>query len=154
MGASSWNYIEAWADSVEGTFTALRAREFARVFSGFPAEDRPADLAELWSGDDLDETTWAGFMRTQGTHTIVDIQDLVPSESGLDAPPARSTMRHVPVAEVVTVFGHRRPGRAEFERLPEDSPLFQDDGRATGRCLTLYDAGAPTAVAFWGCSGD
>lgn len=154
MGASSWSCVEPWSGSVEATFAAAQAREFVRVFGGLPAQDRPADLAELWSGDEFDETTWAGFMCAQGTHSILDIYEFVPAAVDFDSLPEGLTMRQAPAVEVAEAFGHGRPSRAEFERLPLRSPLFGDDGRGTGRCVVLYEAGAPSAVAFWGHSGD
>jgi hypothetical protein len=154
MGASGWNYVEPWAGGVEETFEALRAREFAGLFGELPEDLRPADIAELWSGDEFDEDTWLGFMCAQGTHTIVDIRSFVGADVDLDALPEGSTMRQVPAAEVLEVFGHGRPGRDEFERLTRHSPLFGDDGRGTGRCAVLYEGRDPVAVAFWGRSGD
>jgi hypothetical protein len=135
---------------------ALQKKAFASYFSGWPEAGRPADIAELWSGDEDDEETWAGFMCAQGTHTVVDIQVLVPAETRIDDLPAASTMRPVPVSEVVEAFGHVQPTRAEFERLADTtrSPLLDDDGRWTGRCLVLYQDGVPESVAFWGSSGD
>jgi hypothetical protein len=154
VGASSWSYVEPWAGSAEGTFAALQAKEFVRIFSTWPEEHRPADIAELWSGDELDEQTWAGFMCAQGTHTILDIQEFIPTEVDFDSLPEGATMRLVPIVEVVEAFGHGRPSRAEFERLSRRSSLFEDDGRGTGRCVVLHEGGIPTAVAFWGHSGD
>ncbi|GAA2010420.1 hypothetical protein GCM10009839_00390 [Catenulispora yoronensis] len=88
-----------WHGSVEETFAALQNQVFAEFFSSWPEADRPADIAELWSGDEKDEDSWAGFM---GEH----------------------------------------------------SPLYDDDGRWTGRCVVLHGDAAPEAVAFWGHSGD
>lgn len=134
----------------------VQKRVFTAYFSGWPEESRPGDIAELWSGDEDDEGTWAGFMATQGTHSIVDIQVLVAAETRIDELPPASTMRPVPAAEIVEVLGHDKPTRAEFERLSDTthSPLLEDDGRWTGRCLVLYEDGVPGSVAFWGCSGD
>ncbi|HUZ39569.1 MAG TPA: hypothetical protein VMV17_24865 [Streptosporangiaceae bacterium] len=56
--------------------------------------------------------------------------------------------------EDVAVFGHDQPSRAEYDAPAEDSPLRDDDGRWTGRCLVRFQAGRPESVAFWGCSGD
>jgi hypothetical protein len=79
VGASSWRYVQPWTGSVEGTFATVQAREFTRVFSTWPEEQRPADIAELWSGDEFDEQTWAGFMCAQGTHIILDVYEFVPA---------------------------------------------------------------------------
>ncbi|GAA1993886.1 hypothetical protein [Catenulispora subtropica] len=152
MGASGWSYVTPWRGSIEETMAALQSEVFAEYFSTWPQDRRPADIAELWSGDERDEDTWAGFMGAQGTHTILDVRGLVPPDTRVDY--LFNTMRPVPVAEIIETFGHDKPTRAEYEQLGDASPLLDDDGSWTGRCLVLYQNGLPEAVAFWGSSGD
>jgi hypothetical protein len=156
MGASDWQYIEPWRGGIEETMAALQAKVFEEYFSHEPEDARPADIAELWSGDPEDEGTWAGFMGTTGTHSILDIQVLVPAETRIEDLPPVSTMRPVSAAETIEAFGFDKPTRADFERLSDTgrSSLPEDDGRWTGRCLVLFKDGAPESVAFWGWSGD
>ncbi|WP_344661244.1 hypothetical protein [Catenulispora subtropica] len=156
MGASGWDYIAPWRGSIEETMSSLQTEVFAKYFSTRPEELRPADIAELWSGNEFDEDTWAGFMATQGTHSILDIRHLVPAETRIDELTG-NTMRPVSTAETIAAFGHDMPTRAEYERLADTtySPIFdEDDGRWAGRCLILYKDGVPESVAFWGVSGD
>jgi hypothetical protein len=154
VGASDWRYIEPWHGGVEETMAVLQKRVFAEYFSTWPEHGRPADIAELWSGDEYDEDTWAGFMNAEGTHTILDIRAFVPDETG--ELPAGTVMRPVPVPEIIEAFGHDKPTRAEFEELSDAaySPLLEEIGGWMGRCVVLFRGGVPESVAFWGCSGD
>lgn len=154
MGASAWSYVAPWQGNVEETFSALQEKVLAEYFSSYPEEDRPAALAELWSGDEDDEQTLAGFMATQGTHTILDIRLFVTDQAAAEDAWTNSIMECVPATEVAEVFGHSKPSVAEFNGLAESSALFKDYKRGSGRCLVLYRQGFPEAVAFWGCSGD
>jgi hypothetical protein len=91
----------------------------------------------------------------EGTHSIIDMDRVIdPSE-----PDGFSTVRPLTDAEVRRYFGTDRPTRGDFDRAyAGDGP--DPDLRAigpnwSGHCVVLYDLdGSPSAIAFWGFSGD
>jgi hypothetical protein len=84
------------------------------------------------------------FMGAHGTLSILDV-------------PSMNDIRPLTPRETTKAFGTEFPTRADWERVAGAHAVGVSDylgDRWTGRCVTLYLDGAPTAVAFWGYSGD
>ena len=93
------------------------------------------------------------FIETNGTHSILDVIEVVPAEDTDQLP---GTIRPLTSAETQQLFGTTEPSHADYTRLA-DALLFHKVGlaeRGTGRAVTLWEDGVPTEIAFWGYSGD
>jgi len=159
VGSSAWQYIEPYSGDLASTLANVRQREFERVFiDGTRWEDlqvqgRPVaaleDLDELWEDEDFGST---------GTHTVLDVWELVEPTAYDDF----NTVRPLATEELAEMFGTERPTPADFEqaqaryksREPGSEALWEMP-RWSAWCASLTVPGdAATLVAFWGKSGD
>ncbi|GHA11920.1 hypothetical protein ACFOOM_28105 [Streptomyces echinoruber] len=112
MGASSWHCVEPYAGDVAAALAAVRQREFDRLFVHGTRGDGllPAgrsftsvgDLDDLWE----DET-----FGSEGTHTIIDVWEVIGTEAYDDT----HTVRPLSDEECVEIFGTAQPTRGDFE---------------------------------------
>jgi hypothetical protein len=157
MGASGWEYVVPYQNDLGTALDVLRHEVFASGDWLKPDYYGDVfDLPEPSSVDDLtrDQRYWE-FMGTSGTHSIIDIQTVVPADFAGDAEEEFCTIRPLLDKEYVALFGVAQPTRAGFDAL--DSSAKHDyvtGGRWTGRAAVLWDAGVPAEIAFWGYSGD
>lgn len=144
MGASAWDYVADYRGDLQSTLNGLHLELFNGGETWFRGElDRwglpqPSTLAELWS------EPYYEFLGTHGTHSILDL-------------PSLDDIKPLTPQETVEAFGTEQPSRADWDRVAGEDADGVDDylgSRWTGRCVTLYQAGAPVSVAFWGSSGD
>ena len=158
MGASSWHYIESYGGDITVALAKVRQREFERLFihgtywDGLQPAGQPFtsvnDLDDLWE----DET-----LGSEGTHTIIDVWEVIVAEAYDDA----NTVRPLSDEESIAIFGTAEPARADFERARERYAARQPGSeelwempRWSAWCRPLNDgSGATTEVAFWGRSG-
>ncbi|MFE9611842.1 hypothetical protein [Streptomyces sp. NPDC006012] len=159
MGASSWRYIEPYGGDVAAALATVRQREFEKLFDygtygdGMQPAGKPftsvGDLDGLWE----DET-----FGSEGTHTVIDVWDVIDAEAYDDS----HTVRPLTDEESIEFFGTVEPARGDFERAQEryaarhpGSEGLWDIPRWSAWCRPLKDAdGANTLIAFWGRSGD
>ena len=143
MGASGWDYVADYKGDLGSTLNGLHAELFNGGVTWFRGElerwglPQPATLDDLWS------EPYYEFMGTNGTHSILDIVSM-------------EDIKPLTPREVVKAFGTELPTRDDWERVAGKHAVGVADylgDRWTGRCVTLYQDGAPTAVAFWGFSG-
>ena len=150
MGASGWRYVVPYQEDLAAALDALRRQVFADGDFISPSEDgypEPASVEDLL----LDE--YGYFMWTNGTHSILDVIEVVPAEDTDQQP---GTVRPFTPDETRQVFGTVEPGHADYDRLADDL-LFEKIGlpeRWTARAVTLWADGKPAQIAFWGYSGD
>ncbi|MEU1201560.1 hypothetical protein ABZ446_35805 [Streptomyces sp. NPDC005813] len=159
MGASSWQYIEPYAGNLAAALAAVRRREFERLFvHGTYGDGRqPADRP-FTSADDLDDLWEDEEFGSEGTHTVIDVWELIDTEAYDDS----HTVRPLSDEESVELFGTSEPDREDFERAKErcaagrpGSDGLWDMPRWSAWCRPLKGAGGETTViAFWGRSGD
>ncbi|MFD6425308.1 hypothetical protein [Streptomyces sp. NPDC060198] len=159
MGASAWEYIEPCAGGVAATLAALRQVEFEKLFvHGTDWDDlRPAG-ASFTSVDDLDDLWEDEGLGSEGTHTIIDVWEVIDTDAYDDD----HTVRPLSDEESVELFGTAEPTREDFARAQEHyaaghpgSDGLWDMPRWSAWCTPLKDAGGADAViAFWGWSGD
>ena len=155
MGASGWEHLVPYQQDLGAALDALRRQVFASGDFIKPSYYGAVfDLPEPSSVDDLfeQEQYWE-FMGTSGTHSIIDVVNVVPvgftgEEFG--------TIRPLSDAECVELFGVAQPGRADFTPLSNSGRLHEyvTGGRWTGRAAVLWADSAPAEIAFWGFSGD
>jgi hypothetical protein len=160
VGASGWDYRAPFAGSVEATFVRVQEQVLMSGDYLWPWEDidpeyaeengvvpRPSSLAELTEAKE-DEEFWG-----EGTHTILDLQQVVAEGDG-----QVECISPLSAAELSRVFGTVQPSAADFDRVYQPGPggpLGELCGeRWTGRGLVIYKDGAPAEVFFWGFSGD
>lgn len=141
MGASGWDYVVGYQEDLRAAFTELQKTVLAEgdYYRGFDDENTYATMDELNAAKDDDEF-WE-----EGTHSILDMVEVADSDG-------EARVRVLGGDEVRAVFGTDRPSAADFARLVESGDWHVD--RWQGRVTTLYQDGAPTALAFWGISGD
>ncbi|MFI1652986.1 hypothetical protein ACH4XT_39525 [Streptomyces avidinii] len=152
MGASGWNYVTRYDGDIEAALATLHAGVFQEEYG---------DGARYRSLDDLykDEE----FMGTEGTHTILDIVEVVAT----DAPPTRlgladyNTLRPLALSRVVHHFGTDRPSVDQYEKLVaaadedyERSLLGECQMRWTGYYVVLFTVDRPSHLGIFGFSGD
>ncbi|MFE7394810.1 hypothetical protein [Streptomyces sp. NPDC057582] len=159
MGSSSWRYIEPYAGDVAEALAAVRQREFERLFvhgvegEGLLPAGRSftsiADLDDLWE----DET-----FGSEGTHTIIDVWELIDTEAYDDD----HTVRPLADDETIEIFGTAEPTQEDFqraferyrERQPGSGELWEMP-RWSAWCRQLKGTDSTTTtIAFWGKSGD
>ncbi|CAM5252875.1 hypothetical protein [Streptomyces avidinii] len=144
MGASGWNYVTRYDGDVEAALAALQAGVFQEEYGD---GDRYRSLEDLYKDEE--------FMGTEGTHTILDIVEVVAT----DAPPTRlaladySTLRPLALSRVVHHFGTDRPSVDQYEEY-ESSLLEECRMRWTGYYVVLYSEDRPTHLGIFGSSGD
>ncbi|WP_406424125.1 hypothetical protein OH809_03460 [Streptomyces sp. NBC_00873] len=157
MGASGWDYVTPYDGDVAAALAALQARVFQEEYG---------DGAHFRSLEDLyqDEE----FMGTEGTHTILDIDTVVPTD---DPPrPSRATdygtLRPLAPSRVVYHFGTDRPSVEQYEELvaaANEAPSHEEHERSllgecqmrwTGYYVVLHSDGRPTHLGIFGFSGD
>jgi hypothetical protein len=144
MGASAWCYVVSYDADPRRSLAALREQVFAAREYHFLGDDWPGTLPELFADEDVQET---------GTHSILDVSRIVDA----DQPDTFGTVRPLRPAELQRFFGTERPTETEFESAYDAAGTseLKDHGiRGSGYCTTLYSGGDPTAIAFWGRSGD
>ncbi|MEU9466470.1 hypothetical protein AB0D78_07390 [Streptomyces avermitilis] len=158
MGASGWEYVTAYEGSVEESLEALHAQVFEELYGD---DDDYQSLEELWEDEE--------FMGEQGTHSILDIDRVVPTTA---APSEYSdkdygTLRPLRRERLVHHFGTDRPSPGRFQELleqaeaaltgpssSEETLLDECRMRWTGVYVVLYTDEKPTHLGIFGCSGD
>jgi hypothetical protein len=147
VGASIWLYRVLFRTRVADALEALQLRLLASgEYDWDPHRgSRPTTLAEL-AAVRADE----GF-RSWGTHSILDLQQVVPSER-TEQP---ATVRLLAAAEIRELFGTDYPTAPDFERRERDlvHRLVADVWGWHGLCTILYEEYTPIEYAFWGVSG-
>jgi hypothetical protein len=155
MGASEWEYVVPYQPDLGAALDALRRQVFASGEYVKPGSYGDVfDLPEPRSVDDLTEQEqyWE-FMGTSGTHSIIDVLNVVPADfTGEEF----ATIRPLSDAECAELFGTTQPSRADYTSLAGSQRLHEyvTGGRWTGRAAVLWAEGTPADIAFWGYSGD
>ncbi|MEU3607492.1 hypothetical protein AB0E83_18915 [Streptomyces sp. NPDC035033] len=156
MGASGWSYVTEYDGDVEAAVEALHARVFQEEYGDGSSYE---SLDELYEDEE--------FMGTEGTHTILDLDRVVAT----DTPPSPSrssdhgTLRPLARDRVVHHFGTAEPTVEQFEKLIaagwaarheeyERSLPGECRMRWTGYHVVLHSGGAPTHLGIFGFSGD
>ncbi len=150
MGASGWRYVVPYQEDLAAALDALRRQVFASGDFISPAEE---GYPEPRSAEDLLRDEYGYFIETHGTHSILDVIEVVPAEDDDQWP---GTIRPLTPDDIQQVFGTGRPSRADYDRVA-DALIFHKVGlpeRGTGRSVTLWENGEPAEIAFWGYSGD
>ncbi|WP_328718575.1 hypothetical protein OHT52_03175 [Streptomyces sp. NBC_00247] len=138
---------------------AVRQREFERLFvrgtdgNGLRPPGKP-----FTSVDDLDDLWEDETFGSEGTHTVIDVWELIDAEAYDDD----HTVRPLSDEESIELFGTVEPTLADFARAQErdaaqhsGSDGLWDMPSWSAWCRPLKDAdGANTVIAFWGRSGD
>jgi len=150
MGASGWHYYAAYDDDLSVVLAELHRSvlESRDYYWGGDDEDRPstfAELTEMFEDEDFEDVA------SEGTHSILDIDQMLPAGS----PDDFGAVVALSPDEVVTAFGSSTPTRAQFDEVYRNGQdLIADFPRWSGRFTTLYEEARPTALVFWGYSGD
>ncbi|WP_416968573.1 hypothetical protein [Streptomyces sp. 4F14] len=152
MGASGWDYVTRYDGDVVAALTALRTRVFETEYGD---SDRYRSLEDLYED--------AEFMGTEGTHTILDIDRVIIT----DTPSTRSgTLRPLAPGRVTHHFGTDRPSVEQYEELVatadratsheeyEQSLLGECRTPWSGCYVVLYSDDKPTHLGIFGSSGD
>ena len=150
IGASGWRYLVPYQEDLAAALGALRRQVFVDGDYISPAEEGYPEPASV---EDLLLEEYGYFIETNGTHSILDVIEVVPAE---DTDQLSGTIRPLTSAETQQLFGTTEPSHADYTRLA-DALLFHKVGlaeRGTGRAVTLWEDGVPTEIAFWGYSGD
>jgi hypothetical protein len=158
MGASGWDYVTPYEGTVEESLAALHAQVFQELYGD---DEAYRDLEELWREEE--------FMSEEGTHSILDIDRVVPS---IAAPSDHSiedygTLRPLALERVLHHFGTDRPSPGQFAdslaqaRSAITSPPAREETlldecrmRWTGVYVVLYTGDQPTHLGILGFSGD
>jgi hypothetical protein len=159
MGASGWDYVTPYRGTLEATLEALHDEVFQELYG---------DGDEYGSREEL--CSDAEFMGEEGTHSILDVQRIVPATE----PPRQQetdyfTLRPLAAARLVHHFGTERPTVQQYQdamtrayeamstrhSVDEDTTLLGEHRmRWTGVYVVLYTDNQPTHVGFFGSSGD
>lgn len=154
MGASGWEYIVSYQPDLGTALDALRHQVFASGDYIKPSFYGDAfDLPDPASVEDLlGQGQYAEFMGTSGTHSVIDVQAVLPAE----ADDKFGAIRPLSDAECAELFGTAQPSRADYEAVANSKRLYDyvAGGRWTGRAAVLWAAASPSEIAFWGISGD
>ncbi|MFD9498988.1 hypothetical protein [Streptomyces sp. NPDC060035] len=158
MGASGWTYVTPYEGSVQKSLEALHAQVFQELFGD---DDTYECLEDLWDDEE--------FMGEEGTHSILDIQQVVQATT---APSERNaedygTLRPLADDRIAHHFGADRPTPERFEKLlardfgpaggsPGSTESLLDECRMrwTGVYVVLHTDDRPTHVGIFGYSGD
>jgi len=131
VGASSWQYVEAYTGDVAAALATVRQREFARLFvhgthgDGLLPAGRP-----FTSVDDLDALWEDETFGSEGTHTIIDVWAVIDAEAYDDS----HTVRPLSDEECIEIFATPEPTREDFERAQERWEARRPARRDCGRC--------------------
>ena len=150
VGASDWEYVVPYQSDMAEALTSLRRRVFDEGSYLNPSKlglRAPATVDEL-----VQEPYWE-FMGTSGTHSILDVLDVVPAD---DDEQGYGTIRPLTDREYRELLGNSQPTPDDFRRVSGSAQLHEyiDAGRNTGRAAVLWTVGSPSEIAFWGYSGD
>jgi hypothetical protein len=116
MGASGWEYVVPYQQDLGGAIDSLRREVFAAGDYVKSADYGDVfDLPEPASVEDLTEQEqyWE-FMGTSGTHSIIDVLTVIPSDF---ADNDFATIRPLSDAERSELFGTAQPSRTDYEPL-------------------------------------
>ncbi|MGW5638025.1 hypothetical protein [Streptomyces sp. NPDC003832] len=156
MGASGWDYVTGYDGDVEAALGTLRARVFQEEYG---------DDGEYRSLEGLCEDK--EFMGSEGTHSILDIDRVVAT----DTPPTPlrpadyGTLRPLAASRVRHHFGTDRPTVEQYEGLAaagngatshdafERSLLGECRMSWTGYYVVLHSDGGATHLGIFGRSG-
>lgn len=149
MGASEWEYYVPYQEDLNQALQELRQQVFdAKKYWWYGEEDfleQPVPRPERWEDVFEDE-----FVQESGTHSILDIQRVLPVGTPLDPTPY-SALVPTGADELRVVIGTDKPTHENAETLKQEI----DRSRWVGRSTVLYDAsGAPAELYLWGHSGD
>ncbi|WP_030808392.1 hypothetical protein [Streptomyces sp. NRRL S-337] len=158
MGASGWEYVTPFKNTVEESLEALHAQVFQELYGD---DETYRDLEELWQDEE--------FMGQEGTHSILDIDRVVHTTAAPSAHNVRDygTLRPLAPDRITHHFGTDRPTPGRFEevllqahaslRIPPDhveTLLDECPMRWTGIYVVLYTGDEPTHLGIFGFSGD
>lgn len=156
MGASEWYYVEPYQGSCEATLAELCRRVLADGdFEWWDSAPKPTTMDEFRAYFPSSEEDWMAdepmALWTEGTHSILDLPSIARrgSRSG--------GLMLLTAEESAKLFGSERPTADDFAAHRDDRNDYI--GRYDGYCVLLYDVDAsadavPTAVGFWGITGD
>jgi hypothetical protein len=150
MGASCWEYLVPYQADLQAALNDLRRQVFN---SGEYISPVTWDLTAPESVEAMDEQEYYWeFMEDNGTHSIIDVLNIVPYDMGEQEP---GTVCAFTDGEYKDYFGSTRPNRADWDRFRGDSLFYEYvAARWTGRAMVLWADDAPGEIAFWGYSGD
>ncbi|MGW2522271.1 hypothetical protein ACWC09_35730 [Streptomyces sp. NPDC001617] len=158
MGASGWEYVTPYKNTVEESLEALHAQTFQELYGD---GDTYEDLEELWQDEE--------FMTEEGTHSILDIQRVVHTDGTPSAHNIQDygTLRPLALERVIHHFGTDRPRSGQFEEVlaqayaaigspsdHTDTLLDECRMRWTGVYVVLYTGDESTHLGIFGYSGD
>jgi hypothetical protein len=148
VGASDWSYSVPYQPDLDAALQSLREQVFADGDYWWAAkdelgtsakeyDDRPTTLDDLWADESVQES---------GTHSILDIERVVPP----DEAPDYGTIQLVTAAEAIASTGHETLTRQDLDAIRGLAAR-----RWFGRGAILHDdEGKPVEIHFWGFSGD
>lgn len=150
MGASGWQYVEEIPAgervSIRAALRRLRERVLASGDFYYSENEwrvpRPTTMAELEAIRRTEE-----FWEV-GSHSILDV-DRVISRYSEDRD---GTVRQLTRREAKALFATTKPDLRRFAEVQDER--WATGRRWSGRCQVLFEDGRPTAVGFWGFSGD
>lgn len=154
MGGTGWQHIGEYAGSVAATLEAVQRDVYVSgKFQHWLHEvtDRPMPTFEaFWADPELRSPEGC-------THSILDVSEVRDGsayEADSQAWPGRYYEGVYPLtnAELATAFNTLEPTREDFDRVGGFDAM-SDTERGCARSATLYRAGSPSEVAFWGASG-
>jgi hypothetical protein len=155
MGASGWAYVVPFQDDLDVALTALRRQVFAEgayLKPGYWGDvfdlPEPASLEELTGNEQ-----YAEFMGTSGTHSIIDVDRVVPADFDGEDCEEYGTIRMLSEQECAGAFGTTRPSHTDYDAPAKNLHDLVEE-RWTGRAVVLWADSKPTEIAFWGYSGD
>jgi|HubBroStandDraft_1064217.scaffolds.fasta_scaffold06537_3 hypothetical protein len=150
MGASGWKYVVPYQEDLAAALDALQRQVFADGDYLSPAEKGYPEPASV---EDLLSERYEYFIETYGTHSILDMIEVVPAGDTRQEP---GTIRPLMPAEAQKLFDTTEPGHSDYVRLADSFLPYKyvTAGRGTGRVVTLWEDGVPTELFFWGYSGD
>jgi hypothetical protein len=175
MGASDWNYFAPYQKNISKALQELREAVFQRgqyyqrppywqnmTFEEFlppdpdlTEEDKADYLAEFQKLQTLPEPTSIETLiqwnAEDGTHSIIDIDEIAPTPSfGTAAPLSNEALERF--------FGTDKPTREMIESQASDLGVFlqQEMGRSRweGTYIVVYKDSEPDEIYFTGYSGD
>jgi hypothetical protein len=114
--------------------SGLDAATIERLAGG--AAPASIDEARLWAAED-------------GTHSILDVGEV----GRVGDPPTFGVVTPLDDSATEALFGSTRPSPGAVEAA-EEKALIHVQERWTGHYVTAYDGDRPTALYFFGYSGD
>lgn len=158
MGASGWKYVTPYEGSVQESLEALHAQVFQELYGD---DDTYECLEDLWDDEE--------FMGEEGTHSVLDIQDVVHATTAPSERNAKDygTLRPLAGDRIAHHFGTALPTPERFEELlagdfggaggaPGSAESLLDECRMrwTGVYVVLHTGDRPTHLGIFGYSGD